>query len=193
MKHWTRLSSITALTIALQGCAGALIGGAATAVGVAHDRRTAGTYVEDETIEQKSTHALEMAGLSSRGHINATSYNRAVLLTGEIADRASRNRAETAVRGVEQVKTVYNELAIMPASSFASRSSDTWITTKVKTALFQVDGIRDFDPTRVKVVTERGIVYLMGLLRPREAEAVTATVRHVAGVQKVVRIFEYLE
>lgn len=176
----------------LSGCAGLVAGGAA-AVSVAHDRRTAGTVVEDESIEMKSVAELDRHGISARAHLNVTSYNRAVLISGEVPDDATRQQAEQVVRRVAEVRQIYNEAAILPASTLGSRSTDTWLTTRAKTALFDVDGIRDFDPTRVKVVTERGIVYLMGLVRPREADAVTAAVRRVPGVQKVVRLFEYLD
>lgn len=174
------------------GCAGVVAGGAA-AVSVAHDRRTAGTVVEDESIEMKAVAELDRRGISARSHLNVTSYNRSVLICGEVPDEATRQQAEAAVRRVAEVRQVFNEAAILPASTLASRSNDTWLTTRAKTALFNVDGIRDFDPTRVKVVTERGIVYLMGLVSSAEAESVTAAVRSVPGVQKVVRLFEYID
>ena len=177
----------------ISGCAGLAIGGAATGASVAHDRRTAGTMVEDQAIEFKAIDALSKDPAFDNAHINVTSYNMAVLLSGEVRTPELRRRAAQIVKRIDKVSKVYNELAVAPASSLASRGTDTWITTKVKTSLFQVDGFPDFDPTRVKVVTERGIVYLMGLLRPREAEAVTSTVRRVGGVQKVVKLFEYIE
>lgn len=191
---------LLALTLlsSLTGCAGLIMGGAtagvATGAAMAHDRRTVGTIVEDQAIELKAYDALSQdQELAQRGHLNVTSYNNVVLLSGEVPTPALRKRAEDIVSGIDKVRHVHNELAVAPPSSLASRSSDTWITTKVKTALLQVDGIQDFDPTRVKVVTERGIVYLLGLLRPREAEAVTRTVRRVSGVQKVVKLFEYID
>lgn len=194
MKPLTRPALIALACVPLLGgCAGLFVGGAATAVSVAHDRRTAGTVVEDESIETKSVGDLDRAGLNGRAHINVTSYNRVVLLSGEVPDQASRARAESIVGNVAEVRSVFNELAVASNSSLGSRSSDTWITTKVKSALLEVDGIRDFDPTRVKVVTERGIVYLMGLVRQSEAESVTRSVRRVSGVQRVVRLFEYMD
>lgn len=181
-----------ALVSILSGCAGLAIGGAATGASVVHDRRTAGTIVEDQAIEFKAIDALSKNRIFDDAHINITSYNNAVLLSGEVAAPELRRRAAQIVSRIDQVKKVYNELAVAPPSSLTSRGTDTWITTKVKTSLFQIDGFPDFDPTRVKVVTERGIVYLMGLLRPLEAEAVTSTVRRVGGVQKVVKLFEYI-
>lgn len=188
-----RLYPVLALgCLLLAGCAGVVAGGAA-AVSVAHDRRTAGTVVEDESIEMKSVGELDRAGIGARSHLNITSYNRSVLISGEIPDEATRQQAEAVVRRVAEVRQVFNEAAILPASTLANRSNDAWLTTRAKTALFNVDGIRDFDPTRVKIVTERGIVYLMGIVSSREAEAVTAAVRSVPGVQKVVRLFEYVD
>ncbi|MEZ5582443.1 MAG: BON domain-containing protein [Candidatus Competibacteraceae bacterium] len=183
------------LLINLNGCAGLLMGGAAAgAIAVGHDRRTTGTIWEDQSIELKTYDALSKdPQLKGRSHINVTSYNTAVLLSGEVATPELAQRAGDIARQIEQVKYVHNELRVGPPSNLSSRSADTAITTAVKTSLFKVDGIRDFDPTRVKVVTERGEVYLFGLLTPREAEAVTNVVRQVNGVQKVVKLFEYIE
>ncbi len=188
-------ASILAITLVggLTGCAPLVVGGTAAGIGVAHDRRTTGTIVEDQAIELKAYDILDKdQELSELGHINVTSYNNAVLLSGEAPSPELRTRAEQLVGQVEKVKHVHNELDVAAPSSLASRSSDAWITTKVKSSLLQVDGLRNFDPTRVKVVTERGVVYLMGLLYAQEADAVVSTVRRVGGVQKVVKLFEYL-
>jgi osmotically-inducible protein OsmY len=184
------LSLVTALT----GCAGVVIGGAAVgAASIAHDRRSTGTIVEDQSIEFKVFDQLSKdEELAKNSHINVTSYNKAVLLSGEVATPKQQQKAEDIVRRVENVKYVHNELIIAPPSSLSERSNDALITSKVKASLFQIDGIADFDPTRVKVVTERGTVYLFGLLTQAEAEAVTSTVRRVASVQKVVKLFEYI-
>jgi osmotically-inducible protein OsmY len=184
------LSLITALT----GCAGVVIGGAAVgAASIAHDRRSTGTIVEDQSIESKLFDQLSKdEELAKNSHIDVTSYNKAVLLSGEVATPKQRQQAEDIARRVENVKYVHNELIIAPPSSLSERSNDALITSKVKASLFQIDGITGFDPTRVKVVTERGTVYLFGLLTQAEAEAVTSTVRRVGGVQKVVKLFEYI-
>lgn len=188
------LSLLIGILVAiLSGCAGVVIGGTATGASVVHDRRTAGTMVEDQAIEFKAIDAFSKDPAFEDAHINVTSYNTAVLLSGEVPTPELRRRAAEIVGRIDRVKKVYNELVVAPPSPLASRGTDTWITTKVKASLFRVDGFPDFDPTRVKVVTERGIVYLMGLLRPREAEAVTGTVRRISGVQKVVKLFEYIE
>jgi osmotically-inducible protein OsmY len=179
----------------LNGCTGLLLGGAAVGVAaVAHDRRTPGTIVEDQSIELRAYGALrEDPQLEGRSHINVTSYNSAVLLSGEVASPDLKQRASDLISQVEKVKYVHNELLVGPPSTFANRSADAALTAAVKTALLRVDGIRDFDPTRVKVVTERAEVYLFGLVTPGEAESVTHTVRGINGVQKVVTLFEYVE
>jgi osmotically-inducible protein OsmY len=178
----------------LSGCVSLLVGGAAATAVVGHDRRTTGTIWEDQAIELKVYDALSKDSLlQGRSHISVTSYNTAVLLTGEVATPELSQRAGDIARQTEKVKYVHNELRVGPPSTLSSRSADAAITAAVKTALFQVDGIRDFDPTRVKVVTERGEVYLFGLLTPSEAEKVTEVVRRVNGVQKVVTLFEYIE
>ncbi len=175
----------------LNGCAGLLVGGAALGVGVAHDRRTTGTVVDDQTIELKLYDAFNRQ-LPPGNHINATSYNSAVLLSGEVVSELARQQAETIARGIDPpVREVYNELLIGPPSALSSRSNDTLLTAKVKAALFQIS-IQDFDPTRVKVVTERGVVYLIGLVRPNEADAVANVASEVSGVQQVVTLFEFI-
>lgn len=187
------LLSIVALSAALSGCGALVVGGAATAAGVAHDRRTAGTVVEDQAIEIKAYEALnrypqQMAG----AHINVTSYDNNVLLSGEVPNQQVGEWAAETVSKVEKVRQVHNELAVATPTSLTSRSNDAWITTKAKASLLNISGLPGFDPTRVKVVTERGVVYLMGLVTPAEAEAAASVVRQVAGVQKVVKLFEYI-
>lgn len=185
---------VLGLITCLTGCTFMAVHGAATAVSIAHDRRTTGTIVEDQSIELKIYGEIDKnKDLMNNSHIDVTSYNNAVLLSGEVATPALRQQAEEIARGVEKVKYVHNELSIGPPTSIAERSSDGLITTKVKASLFQVSGIPGFDPSRVKVVTERGIVYLFGLLTHAEADAVTSTVRRVSGVQKVVKLFEYID
>ena len=179
------------LVLFLSGCAGLLVGGAAVGVGMAHDRRTTGTVVDDQTIALKLYDVFNQQ-LPPGNHINATSYNGAVLLSGEVVSELARRQAETLARGIDPpVREVYNELVIGPPSTLSSRSNDLLLTTKVKTAFFQIN-IPDFDPTRVKVVTERGVVYLIGLVRPSEADAVANVASQVSGVSQVVTLFEYI-
>ncbi|MDO9371057.1 MAG: BON domain-containing protein [Gammaproteobacteria bacterium] len=175
----------------LQGCAEVMVAGGATGVAVAHDQRTAGAVIEDQAIELKVGSAIRGdKELNEQSHINVTSYNGAVLLSGETPGDALRKRAEELASRVEKVKKVHNELAVAAPSSIVSRSSDTLITTKIKS---QMVGTKEFDPTRVKVVTENGVVYLMGLVKHAEADVATEIAGHTGGVQRVVKLFEYLE
>lgn len=175
------------------GCAPLVVGGVAvTGASLAHDRRTTGTVIDDQMIELKAYNALdEVPALKTQAHINVTSFNGVVLLSGQVPGATLKAQASEQVRGIEKVRLVHNELLIAAPSSMASRSADGLITTRVKTALFGVK-IDGFDPTRVKVVTENGVVFLMGLVTRAEAEAATERTRTIGGVQKVVRLFEYL-
>ncbi|MCS3902239.1 osmotically-inducible protein OsmY [Methylohalomonas lacus] len=187
---------LKALTIVLlcsliSGCAAVAVGGAATGAAVAYDRRTTGTVMEDQAIEVKASRAFNAdTELSDDAHINVTSYNTKVLMAGEAPTEELRDRAIEIVRNIPKVSRVYNEVIIASPSSFMSRSSDSMITTKVKAALFGEAGI---ESTHVKVVTERGIVYLMGLLTAEEGERAVERTRRVGGVQKVVKLFETYE
>lgn len=186
-----RLVSAVLSVALLSGCAGLLVGGAAVGVSVAHDRRTTGTVVDDQTIELKVYDALNQK-LPPGNRVSTTSYNGVVLLTGEVVSEAVRQRAETIARSVvPPVREVYNELTVGSPKSFSSLSNDGLLTTKVKTALFQIR-IQDFDPSRVKVVTERSVVYLLGLVRPNEADAAANVASQVSGVRQVVTLFEYI-
>lgn len=178
-----------AASFALSACAPLLIGGAAVGSAlVVTDRRTTGTQVDDQSIELKAVSRISEA-VGDRGHVSATSYNRIVLLTGEVADDATRTKVEQQVARIENVKSVVNELAVMGSSSLTARSSDTLLTSKVKATL--VDA-KDVQANAIKVVTERGIVYLMGRVTEREAARAAELTRSVSGVQKVVRVFEVI-
>lgn len=187
--------SLTALAAALlagslAGCAPLIIGGAAVGTAlVATDRRTSGAQLDDEAIELRSVARLTEA-LGDRAHVNVTSYNRQVLLTGEVPSETARQHAEAIVAKVENVMGVVNELAVMPATSLTQRSADTLITGKVRASLVDAS---DLQANAFKVVTERGVVYLMGRVTPREAERGTQIARQVSGVLKVVRIFEIID
>jgi osmotically-inducible protein OsmY len=194
----TSVSFVLALVLLsnLAGCVGLVVGGAATGANIVHDRRSTGTFLEDQAIETKTSIAIQKhPQLSSpkQAHINVTSYNNAVLLSGEVVNPELREEAENLVRTMDEVKYVHNELLVAPPSTLRSRATDAAITASVKTMLLQINNIPDFDPLRVKVVTARGTVYLFGLLTPAEAAAVTATVRRVNGVQQVITLFEYIE
>lgn len=175
-------------------CAPVIVGGAAaTTASVAHDRRTTGSIVEDKIIKSRVRRALhDEPEMLDSSHINASVFNGWVLLTGETPTENFRDRAGNIARGQEKVRRVYNELTIAAPSSMMTRSSDAWITTKVKSSLVGL-GIEGFDPTRVKIVTENGTVYIMGLVYRTEADAAVAQARQASGVQRVVKLFEYLD
>jgi osmotically-inducible protein OsmY len=163
---------------------GAMVGGTL----VANDRRTSGAQLEDEGIELRSTSRLR-SGVGDRVHVNVNSYNRQVLLTGEVPTAQDKLLVEQIVSKVENVKSVVNELAVMGNSSLAQRSSDVLVTGRVRALL--VDA-KDLFSNSFKVVTERGTTYMMGRVTQREADRGTAVARSTPGVQKVVRIFEII-
>jgi osmotically-inducible protein OsmY len=173
---------------ALPGCAPLVVGGAMVGSAlVVTDRRTTGTQIEDQAIELKgSARAREV---SPSGHINVTSYNRQVLLTGEVPNDVDRRAVEQALKGIENVRSVTSELAIAGNSSLGSRSNDAVISGKVKASF--VDA-KDMQANAIKVVTERSTVYLMGMVTEREAGRAADLARSVSGVQKVVRVFEVI-
>lgn len=172
--------------VSLSACAPLIVGGAVMTGVMATDRRTMGTQVEDESIEIKVASAVRQE-MGDRIHLNVTSFNRQVLLSGEVRTAADKERAEKLAQSQENVNAVVNDLAVMPVSSLTQRSKDTVITGKVKAAF--VDA-KDLQVSAIKVVTERGIVYLMGRVTPREAKRATDIARSISGVTKVVRVFE---
>ena len=182
---------LAAATLAgsLAGCAPLIVGAAAVGTGLmVTDRRTSGSQIDDETIELRSAVRLREQ-LGDQVHINVTSYNRQVLLTGEVPNEQAKQAAEQAVSKLENVKGIVNEIAVMPNTTLAQRSNDTLITGKVKASL--VDD-RSLYVGAFKVVTERGVVYLMGRVTQREADRATQIARNIGGVQRVVRIFEII-
>jgi osmotically-inducible protein OsmY len=180
---------VASLGSALSGCAALFIGGAFVGGAlVVTDRRTTGTQIDDQSIEIKAnSRARELLG--DRGHVNTTSYNRLVLITGEVATEADKAAVEQAILRIENVRSVFNELGVTGISSLNSRSADTILTSKVKASL--VDA-KDILANVFKVVTERGTVYLMGRVTEREAGRATEIAQRVPGVLKVVRVFDIL-
>ena len=176
----------------LYGCAPAVVGGAATGVSVVHDRRSAGTALEDQNIEFKALHlkTKDPHQLYKRGNFSATSYNKAILLTGQADTEEVHQRYVGMIRKIAEVKRVIDEIKVGPSASITQQGNDAYITSKVKIKMFDVK-LPDFDPTRVKVVTDMGNVYLMGIVSQKEADAVVQKVRYVSGVKRVVKIFEY--
>lgn len=189
---WTVDGRRAALVLALAatqlaGCAPLLVGGAMVGGTMMYvDRRSAGTQVEDQSIEMKAGNRVkEIAG--DRSHVNVTSYNRTVLITGEAATEADKSAIEQAVQRVENVRSTVNELAVTIPSSMSTRSNDSLLTGKVKATFIDA---KDLQVNAFKVVTERGNVYLMGRVTEREATRASDLARTVSGVQKVVRVFE---
>jgi len=180
--------SVAAIVSTLNGCAPLVIGGAMMSGMVATDRRTSGAQLDDEGIELRSSSRLSEA-LGDRGHVNVTSYNRQVLLTGEVPTEQDRQLVEKTVSGVENVRAIVNELGVMGTTSLTQRSSDALITGRVKAAM--VDA-QDIFANSFKVVTERGTVHLMGRVTQREADRATEITRGVSGVQRVVRVLEII-
>lgn len=171
---------------ALAGCAPLIVGGAVGTALMVSDRRSSGAQIDDEAIELRAAARLRES-IGDRAHINLNSYNRQVLLTGEAPSDAMRQQAEQVVRNVENVRSVVNEITVAPASSLSQRSNDVLITGKVRASFVDAN---DLQASAFKVVTERGVVYLMGRVLPREADRATSIARQISGVQKVVRLFE---
>ena len=176
------------LAPALSGCFPAAVVGAGAGVLMITDRRIAESYLADEGIEMRAQNRIgEKFG--SQTHVNVTSYNRMVLLTGEAPDAATKAEVEKAVSGVPNVKSISNELLVAGASSLSGRSNDTYITSKVKARFVEYN---KFAANKVKVVTEWGTVFLLGLVTQREADDAVDIARTTGGVQKVVRLFEII-
>lgn len=188
-KSTASLLSTLVMCLGLASCAAPLMfGGVLGGAMVASDRRSTGIQVEDEGIEQRSATAIR-ENFGSKEHINITSYNRQVLITGEVSNDTVRRQVESLIGRVENVRAVVNELAIGPASSTGDRASDALLVAKVKASMVDTE---DVFANVYKVVGERGTVYLMGRVTQREAKRATDVVRGVSGVKRVVRVFEYI-
>lgn len=188
MRH-VYLIMLALSVVNLQGCFPVVATGAGAGVLMAEDRRTAGAYIEDEGIELKAANRLNEK-FKDTVHINVTSYNRNALMTGEAPTEAARQEAEKIVQSTPNVHNVVNEVAVAGNSSYSSRSNDTYLTSKVKVRF--VDA-RKFQANHVKVVTENNVVYLLGLVTRKEADHAAEIARTTSGVQKVVKVFEYLD
>lgn len=186
------LLTIAAVLILLQGCAPVIVGGAAAgAVAVADDQRTTGTIIDDQGIELKIGKAInDNAALREQTHINITSFNGVVLLSGEATTMAQKEQAEKLAGTVAKVRRVINDITVGPISSLASRSRDSWLTTKVKSQLL---GDKDVPGNQIKVLTEAQTVYLMGMVTRSQGDRAGEITRHTSGVKRVVKLFEYVE
>lgn len=177
-----------ALPVILGGCVTATVGSAAVGVAALHDRRTAGAILEDQSIELAAGAAIRRdKALADQVHVNFTAFNRLLLITGQVPDEALRQRVYEAVKSVPNVRRVYNETTLSAPSAVLSRASDSYVTSKVKSKFILEEQL---DPTRVKVVTEDGTVFLMGIVTAREADLATEIARNTSGAQKVVKLFE---
>lgn len=174
----------------LTACFPIFAGGVAATGAMAADRRTSGTYIEDESIEIKAQKNIVDNVGKVNIHVNVTSYNRNVLLTGEAIDAATKAKAEAAAKAIANVRAVTNELVIDKNSALTERNNDTYITSKVKGSMLKENR---FPSNYVKVVTESGTVYLMGLVKHKEADDAVDIARGIDGVQKVVKVFEYID
>jgi osmotically-inducible protein OsmY len=188
---WT-LAVLLGSVLSLSGCAAVLVGGAAVGTAaVIHDRRDYTDILKDQELEISAARALGRDSLvSANSRISVTSYNRKILLTGQARDPEVVARATELVSGIPKVELVIDEVAIGPNISVTQESQDAWLTSQAKLALAKVK-LPDFDPTRVKVVTEDAVVFLMGLVSPEEGDAAAEQVRYVPGVNRVVKLFEY--
>jgi osmotically-inducible protein OsmY len=180
---------LSAVLFVASGCAPLIIGGAVTAVALAEDRRTSGVFVDDENIENRALLKVK-SRFGSQVHVNITSYNRHVLISGEAASEAVKRGVEDEVQSVAGVKRVHNEMAITSQAGVLAVSNDTRLTTIVKTRFLEANR---FQSNHVKVVTEASVVYLMGIVRRSEADAATQLASTTSGVVRVVRLFEYLD
>jgi len=170
----------------LSGCPAAIVGAGALTYGVAEDRRTSGTMIDDDNIETRVSRGVrERYGENT--HVNVTSFNRSVLLTGEVPEDARKADIEKLAQGAGNVRNIANELQVGPPSSLGARANDSYITTKVKGRLLDANKV---NPIHVKVVTEAGVVYLMGIVTEQEAADAVDVARNTGGVIKVVRIFD---
>jgi osmotically-inducible protein OsmY len=185
-----KVISLIAVTLSLQGCifvVGAAAG--AAAVSAVYDHRKLEQVTQDNRMNNKTIDNINaVPGLRDNAHISVTTFNKVVLLTGEASTAEERQQAEDAAHNVPDVNQVYNEIAVKGAASTLSRASDSWITTKIKTQMLATKGLQSGS---IKVVTENGAVYLMGVVSREQADTSVNIARQVTGVQKVVKIFQY--
>lgn len=177
------------LAAPLQGCLPVVAGGAGAGVLAIQERRTAGAFIDDEAIENKAASQIHQRDRKNE-HINVTSYNRNVLISGEVPSEAVKTEIEQLVARIDNVHTIYNELVVSGVSSLVSRSDDALITSNVKLRFVRDDR---FNADHVKVITENGTVFLMGLLTRSEGNAAAEVASTSKGVVRVVQLFEYIE
>ncbi|OOF87973.1 osmotically-inducible protein OsmY [Rodentibacter ratti] len=190
LTSFKELAFILTASIMLQGCVAAALGGAAAGTKVATDPRTMGTQVDDETLEFKVENALDKdEQIKSEARVNAVSYSSRVLLIGQVPSENTKSTATDLAKGVDGVNDVYNELRVNPKITIGQISKDSWITTQVKSKMLVDDRVKSTD---VKVITENGEVFLLGNVTQTQADAAAEIASKVSGVQKVVKVFKYL-
>jgi osmotically-inducible protein OsmY len=178
-----------ALSTQITACVPVVVGGAAAGGAMAADRRSSGAYIEDQEIELKASKAIDDE-LKSNVHANVTSYNRHVLITGEVSSDANKAKAESLVKPIQNVNSINNQLVVGPNTSISKRTNDTYITSKVKTNFLTAN---KFSANYVKVVTENGTVFLLGLVTRKEGNDAAEIASGTSGVTKVVKVFEYID
>ena len=191
----TFLALLSLQLFLLSGCSTIATGGAEiTGLSLLHDRRSSQAILYDERIE--ITAGIELNShddTRNECHFNVTSYNGKVLVTGEAPTETLRNKIIALIRVIPGVKLIHNELRVTQPSSFSTRTNDTYVTTKVKTSISNIKNLPGFDATRIKVITESGVVYLLGLVHENEGNAATKKAQRVSGVKQVVKIFEFIK
>jgi osmotically-inducible protein OsmY len=194
MTAFSRFSPLLlAAVLGLGGCAEVVVGGAVVTTATAHhDRRSAGAIVEDKAIKVKLFNAITNDPALQDLHYNSAVYNGRVLLTGEAPTQEVKDRAGRLAQGIANVKQLHNELSVGPASALSARANDGFISSKINVALFDIQ-MEGFDITRVDVTTETGTAFLMGLVTRAESDAVVDKARRVAGVKRVVKLFDLLD
>lgn len=182
------LAFLLGVSLISTACAPMVVSGAATSAAMVSDRRTSGTIMDDKSIELKALRLLsQKKDLWRHSHITVVSYNNVLLLVGQTPTEAMKQEAEARISGIKRVRVIYNEIEVKPPISMKERGADTWITTQIKARLLNSEHLR---PSRVKVVTEDRVVYLLGLLNEHEEEEAVSLAQEVKGVERVVKIFE---
>ncbi|MCK5666883.1 MAG: BON domain-containing protein [Thiotrichaceae bacterium] len=186
------LVSFLSIFFILSGCTAAVVGGAAAGTSLALDKRTTGDYVEDQNIKMKFAYLYgENKLFNDNTHINVTSYNRQMLITGEVETEQQKQALSQIAREVKNVRHAYNEVIIGPVTSFSSRSNDSYLTAKIKSSVFT--NIKELDGAQVKVVTENSSIFLMGLVTQKQGRQITEIARTTQGVKRVIKLFEYTD
>ena len=190
MKFLTTIPLIFLSLYLLSGCTAAVVGGAVVGTSVILDKRTTGDYVEDQNIKTKFTHLYYQDDeLSDQTHINVTSYNRQVLITGETPTEQQKQKLSHIATQIKNVRRYFNEVVVSKPSSMSTRTNDSYLTSKIKTSIFT--HMSELDGAQVKVVTENSSVFLMGLVTPEQGNKITEIARTTDGVKRVIKLFEY--